>query len=346
MLVARCPKCNAKFRVSPDALNARQGQVRCGECLNVFNAFQTLAREPDPAPVRVDVASPIVPPAPPAPPDPPAPAATPRAVPAAAAAPPATPVAQSAAMPEAPRPIQSTAEQAAKPAHETMPPPVERADEPTHQEPIVPIDVPALLSVPPSHSTPASIEAERLADEILSGGERRTPRAAPLEVPHAVSRYGWAWLLGCALLVVLLALQAAIWHRAELALEWPQTRPWLEEACALLDCRVAWPNDKKQLDLVVDEFRGSGTARNQFSLTATLKHRGSQAMEYPDLIVVLTNNASQPIVRRRLAPTEYLGRALDRAELLAPGSEIIVKLTLASDQPAVSGYEMDVDYLR
>lgn len=48
MLVARCPNCSAKFRVTPDTLNARQGKVRCGECQNVFNAFQTLSREPDP----------------------------------------------------------------------------------------------------------------------------------------------------------------------------------------------------------------------------------------------------------------------------------------------------------
>jgi predicted Zn finger-like uncharacterized protein len=53
MLVARCPNCNAKFRVLPDTLNQRQGKVRCGECMHVFNAFQTLSREPDPPPHTV-----------------------------------------------------------------------------------------------------------------------------------------------------------------------------------------------------------------------------------------------------------------------------------------------------
>jgi predicted Zn finger-like uncharacterized protein len=48
MLVTRCPNCLAKFRVSPDTLSARQGKVRCGSCMSVFNAFQTLTREPDP----------------------------------------------------------------------------------------------------------------------------------------------------------------------------------------------------------------------------------------------------------------------------------------------------------
>jgi predicted Zn finger-like uncharacterized protein len=47
MLVTTCANCQARFRVTPQQLNTRQGQVRCGRCHGVFNGFQALERFPD-----------------------------------------------------------------------------------------------------------------------------------------------------------------------------------------------------------------------------------------------------------------------------------------------------------
>ena len=47
MLITTCAHCKARFRVTPQQLNARQGQVRCGRCSQVFNGFQVLERFPD-----------------------------------------------------------------------------------------------------------------------------------------------------------------------------------------------------------------------------------------------------------------------------------------------------------
>jgi predicted Zn finger-like uncharacterized protein len=47
VLITTCAHCEARFRVTPQQLNARQGQVRCGRCSQVFNGFQMLERFPD-----------------------------------------------------------------------------------------------------------------------------------------------------------------------------------------------------------------------------------------------------------------------------------------------------------
>ncbi len=47
MLITTCAHCRARFRVTPQQLNARQGQVRCGNCQQVFNGFEALERFPD-----------------------------------------------------------------------------------------------------------------------------------------------------------------------------------------------------------------------------------------------------------------------------------------------------------
>jgi predicted Zn finger-like uncharacterized protein len=47
-LVTRCPACGTAFRVQPEQLAARAGQVRCGQCSTVFDAQQSLVTEPEP----------------------------------------------------------------------------------------------------------------------------------------------------------------------------------------------------------------------------------------------------------------------------------------------------------
>ncbi|HST01524.1 MAG TPA: zinc-ribbon and DUF3426 domain-containing protein [Usitatibacter sp.] len=47
MLITTCTQCGARFRVTPQQLNEKQGQVRCGKCQKVFNGFEALQRFPD-----------------------------------------------------------------------------------------------------------------------------------------------------------------------------------------------------------------------------------------------------------------------------------------------------------
>jgi len=47
VLITTCTHCLARFRVTPQQLNARQGQVRCGKCGEVFSGFEALERVPD-----------------------------------------------------------------------------------------------------------------------------------------------------------------------------------------------------------------------------------------------------------------------------------------------------------
>lgn len=47
MLITTCTSCSARFRVTPQQLNAKQGRVRCGRCRTVFNGFEALERFPD-----------------------------------------------------------------------------------------------------------------------------------------------------------------------------------------------------------------------------------------------------------------------------------------------------------
>lgn len=43
-----CPHCRTSFRITKAQLNAADGSVRCGSCLQVFNAMDQLERAPEP----------------------------------------------------------------------------------------------------------------------------------------------------------------------------------------------------------------------------------------------------------------------------------------------------------
>jgi len=49
-LVTQCPSCGTRFRVTAEQLEARQGKVRCGLCLAVFDGREPLVSAPDAAP--------------------------------------------------------------------------------------------------------------------------------------------------------------------------------------------------------------------------------------------------------------------------------------------------------
>ena len=52
MLLTRCPECDTTFRVTDETLKKASGQVRCGRCASVFNAYAELqdpgAKSPEP----------------------------------------------------------------------------------------------------------------------------------------------------------------------------------------------------------------------------------------------------------------------------------------------------------
>ena len=44
-IIAQCPACNARYSVTPGQLRVADGQVRCGQCLTVFNAIAKTGKD-------------------------------------------------------------------------------------------------------------------------------------------------------------------------------------------------------------------------------------------------------------------------------------------------------------
>jgi predicted Zn finger-like uncharacterized protein len=309
MLVTTCRHCTARFRVTPEQLNLRQGQVRCGQCHQVFNGFESLERFPgDDTGARL--------------------------------------LASRAAQRHAPDSAAEIADagfgQRVQPAAPAAPParaPASAADLP---------DIPDLSGVPdlvlesdePPSGPPPAEEAATAAPaaprEVLVPFEPFVP-----EPPPPPSR---AWAFGVALLSLVLALQLAYAFRARLAQQYPVLRPALESACAAAGCTVPWVNDEAALKLEDSELLEVPGKPGQIALQARIRNLSSAAQEFPHLELTLTDVNGQTAVRRVLRPADYLGRSPAPGEVMAAGSETLLSVRLETGRIRPTGYELLLFY--
>lgn len=305
MLVTTCTHCLARFRVTPQQLNARQGQVRCGRCSKVFSGFEALERIPDD-----DTGARLL-------------AARERDEGGEAAA-------SGEPLPE-PLADFEALDLEVTPGAPTEPP----------SEPVLAAATPATTRepTPASHSpdtssarTAPAARAKPLSRVALESETARRPRRSPL------------WSVGSLLLLLVLAGELAFALRAPLAQRYPALRPGLEQACAYLKCTVPWSRDERLLKLEDSQLLEVPGQPNQIALGARLRNLASVAQEYPDLELTLTDISGQAAARRVLRPADYLGHPLGRDEVLAPGAELAVQLRLETVGTKATGYELLLFY--
>ncbi|MDC8758730.1 zinc-ribbon and DUF3426 domain-containing protein [Janthinobacterium fluminis] len=370
-LATKCPHCNTIFRVAADQLKLRGGIVRCGACQEVFDGNAALL---DPAAPAQPVTA--IPPAPAmiAPSaaddasdyaldfdisyDPygtlpdyaqrksaPAPAApvTPQPQPVAAApaplAEPAMPASPVAAI--APAPAQTTHDVWRKAPIHTAPeeiaaPPVASAAPGAEAAATV---EPAASAA--TESAAETIEAEDVEDTGDAGdepgfvkqGRRRQRTGKALRVLMAI---------GLLPLLAALLVQGVGTFRNQLASQVPQLKPALVQICAVLGCRVELPAQIEQLSIEQGELQT--LAEQTFSYATVLRNAGNSTQAWPHLELILNDGNDKAVLRRVVAPRDYLPATLDVSKGFPPRSEQAVKLYFELAQLKAAGYHIAIFY--
>lgn len=306
MLVTTCTHCQARFRVTPQQLNEKQGQVRCGRCRKVFNGFEALERFPDDdtgtrllaqreAAERGTMPAPVEP------------------------------------APEEDLPEIESVEAA---------PPIE-VDLPVHDEPE---PAPAPESAPAAEPVPLPIAPPEAAPAV-SPKRARVVREPELTLePPPRKRVARAWSFGVVLLALVLALEAAFAMRTPLAQRYPVIRPPLEAVCAKVGCTVPYSRQEGLLKLEESDMQEVPGKPNEIALGARLRNLAGVAQEYPYVELTLTDFTGQPAARRVLRPTDYLGRPVRAGEVVPAGGEITLQLRIETPGLKPTGYELFLFY--
>lgn len=320
-----CPHCASVFRLGPEQLDAAAGWVQCGVCGAAFDAYPALVDETPPA-----VAPP---PAPAVAEEPPLAAREPapahEALP--AAAPTVAPDAVPAPEASSTRPAPAFRTESDLPSIILIDPDQAAAEEPGPL-PEIPAPEP-FVPVPPRPASPAPAARIEYA---------AAHQAEPEAEPPPGRRRPWLAALASLVLLVTLAAQSAYFLRDALASRYPETRPMLEQACAMLGCSLALPKNLAQLQIVGSDLQTEGAG--QLRLNLTLGNRASRAQAWPVLVLTLTDQRNQPLARRSFAPSEYLGDPRMIAAGIPPRSEQPLSLALTVRDLAPMGFNLQLTY--
>jgi predicted Zn finger-like uncharacterized protein len=321
MLFTRCPECDTTFRVTDDTLKKASGQVRCGRCASVFNAYAELhdptAKSFEPAPAQ----------------QPPAPVETPPAPPPESAA--AAPPPESAA---AAPPSESAA----------VAPPLESAAV-APRAPVEP-DSAAAAQASAAGSTPAdahaisATEVDRVLTDDVALPAPQTPYAWQRsdEPVQQRTRSRW-WSVAAALALLALGAQAVHHFRSDIAGH-TTFGPWLTATYAALGAEITPHWDVRQYEILDWVATAEPNARGLGSLkiTARIQNRGPARQPYPAVQLRLKDRWEAAVGSRMFAPAEYLPRDTPRGRLMSPGETARAEIEVVDPGPDAYGFELDV----
>jgi len=148
---------------------------------------------------------------------------------------------------------------------------------------------------------------------------------------------GW---IAVPVLVLGLLLQAVFHFRDALAAHLPATKPLLTRACALAGCAVRPLRDVAALSIEASDLQADPAHRGLLILTATIRNRARYAIGYPYLELTLTDAQDQVVVRRALAPADYVSGTANTPAGIAGNAEVPVKLFIDASATSQAGYRL------
>jgi len=307
-VITRCPSCHTHFRVYAEQLAARAGQVRCGRCNRVFDALEHLIEEI--APTRATGSKPEF----------------------------DAPHVNLAEAEQVPEPAVMQMQEPDGPAQERPIPNAEKTADLPEDLPEAKDETPQATKLEPVMSAPAKFEAETIAPaSAFDFG----PAVAP---EPAKPRRRWPWPVGALLMLLLLLAQATYQYRSAIVLLIPEAKPYAAILCAKLGCDLPLPRRIELMSIEASDLQADTANPAVMVLTATIKSRASFNQQHPSLELTLTDAQDQPVVRRVLAPQNYLGAAASIQSGFIANSEIAIKVFIEGSQVKATGYRLYLFY--
>jgi hypothetical protein len=141
--------------------------------------------------------------------------------------------------------------------------------------------------------------------------------------------------------------QATYRFRAEIGAVLPESRDPLRTFCRALGCEMSLPRRPEMMSIDSSELQADTRREGLIQLNAVIRNRARFPQDYPALELTLTDDSDRPVVRRVLAPREYLERG--RAEELmrdgiAGGAEAPLRVFLDTSRTRATGYRLYLFY--
>jgi predicted Zn finger-like uncharacterized protein len=151
------------------------------------------------------------------------------------------------------------------------------------------------------------------------------------------SRRGLVYGLLATLLLGAFGLQLA-WQQREVLLD---TFPWLSPICEHLPCRPRMIRAPEEFRVLQRDIQPAANQPDALTLTASIRNAAELPQPLPDLQLSLLDNNGTAIIRRRLAPAEYLFPPPPDDKLIAPGEVFTITLDFKDPGYLATGFMID-----
>lgn len=305
--MTRCPHCETRFRIGVTQLEAHQGMVRCGKCMQVFDAWPDFI--PDQPSPQLELVIPAV-----------------------------LESAQNE-LSDIAAPLQvnpqehndtAIAEQAVAHEHSA------EHTEVLHDDVLDFVTSPQVAIDP---TVPNAVYAEN--DDTLD----EHAQAVTDELTHTTPpRRAWLWAMVAISLSVLLIAQLAYYFRADIAARQPGLKNVLQQYCELLACKVGLPQNYTLMSIESSALEADPNSSSHITLSALLRNRATYPLAFPDLELTLNDRQDKPVARRSLKPADYLPSGESVAAGLLGNHELNIKVFLDTTDLYPNGYRLMLTY--
>ena len=177
---------------------------------------------------------------------------------------------------------------------------------------------------------------------VRSNSGARTPAFTRLRGRRDIPSRNWPWALGRDALLLSLLAQIGYAKREPL-LDDARVRPWLDQACATLGCRLPLRHAAGKLALLSRDIRPHPSVANALIISASLRNDAAFAQAFPNVEIVLSDLDENRIAMRRFRPQEYLGDTRTIASGMAPGSTTALVFEVADPGKNAVAFEFKFD---
>ena len=216
-----------------------------------------------------------------------------------------------------------------------------------------PVPAPEELVVAEDESVSAEADAPEPAAKLIDDDAEQLPaeanwpsfsddRYATPAYERTPRRHSWLWGSAAVLAVLLLLTQALLHFRTELSSSFPGAASALREGCGWFGLDLPLPHKAELLGIETSDLHPGSDA--QLVLAATLKNRAPFIQAYPHLELTLTDTADLALLRKVIAPGDYLPPGIDLAAGFAANGELAFNLALEASVNGASGYRIYLFY--
>lgn len=330
-MITHCHECDTYFRVSVDQIKAANGQVKCGCCMTVFNAIDSLLENQD---VQASALLPFTE------------QSTETDDLEIGTASGSALLASDVDLPDESIVTKISLENATEEDlnwpdtsflttqndHDAQPESDQLANDTAISSDTKKAEAPEETeSFPFPHIQDPTFDIEELDLDLIE-------KTIDEEQPEKTNSLSFFWTATMLLLLGLLGVQFAQYNASNLITQYPQLSP----LCNVLDCPVEQAsNDATTIQLISRDVREHPQFQDILLVNAILMNRDIEQQAFPSLQLDLFDNVGRPVGSRIFKPQEYLDSSVDIQRGMQPELPVHVVLEVVGNGSQTSSFEFN-----